>query len=108
MKYKYFTDPGHGWLKVSIDELESFGIADKISFCSYMKGAYAYLEEDCDMPIFLATKFGRDFVYDDYKDCIENFNTNRSSKIRSYQPYNNRTPLEEDTKKALAKTKTII
>lgn len=53
--YTYHTDPGHGWLEVGIDELLVLGIADKISSYSYMNGGKAYLEEDCDMALFMDT-----------------------------------------------------
>ncbi|MCD6434937.1 MAG: hypothetical protein J7L15_00895 [Clostridiales bacterium] len=55
--YCFFTDPGHGWLRVLLTELEP--IKDKISPYSYMRGKYAYLEEDCDMAVFLEHKFGK-------------------------------------------------
>ena len=53
--YNYHTDPGHGWLEVGIDELLVLGIADKISPYSYMNKGKAYLEEDCDMALFMET-----------------------------------------------------
>ena len=51
--YKLHTDPGHGWLAVRRKELVELGIADKISRYSYVKGETAYLEEDCDLAVFL-------------------------------------------------------
>ena len=51
--YTYHTDPGHGWLEVGVDELILLGIGDKISSYSYIKGDKAYLEEDCDMELFM-------------------------------------------------------
>lgn len=53
--YTYHTDPGHGWLEVGIDELLVLGIADQISSYSYINGGKAYLEEDCDMGLFIRT-----------------------------------------------------
>ncbi|MDQ3099530.1 MAG: hypothetical protein M3Q44_07350 [bacterium] len=88
MKYKYFTDPGHGWLKVSIEELKSLGIADKVSSFSYVKGEFAYLEEDCDLPLFLTAKFGKDVLYEDYKDQLISVRSNKTSRIRRYEAYN--------------------
>jgi hypothetical protein len=46
-------DSGHGWLAVSRSMLKESGVADKISNCSYQKGNTVYLEEDCDMAIFV-------------------------------------------------------
>ena len=54
--YEFFEDAGHGWLKVSKSELEKLGILDKISEYSYVMGENLYLEEDCDMNLFLGTK----------------------------------------------------
>jgi len=51
--YTYHTDPGHGWLEVGVDELILLGIGDKISSYSYINGGKAYLEEDCDMGLFI-------------------------------------------------------
>lgn len=51
--FKFYSDPGHGWLAVEKNLLVKMGIADKISEYSYMKGETAYLEEDCDAAIFI-------------------------------------------------------
>ena len=45
MKYRLFSDPGHSWLEVSLDELDELGIANKITAWSYRKGTNVYLEE---------------------------------------------------------------
>jgi hypothetical protein len=47
-KYTYRQDPGHGWVQVSLFELQTLGVADKISSYSYQDGGTCYLEEDCD------------------------------------------------------------
>lgn len=69
--YIFHSDPGHGWLAVKLKELEDLGIADKISPYSYQKGKTVYLEEDCDMGIFIKAKKvqGIDIQYrDSYLD----------------------------------------
>ena len=52
-----YTDPAHGWAKVHLSELFNLEIWDKISPYSYIRSnakyAWAYLEEDCDMPTFM-------------------------------------------------------
>lgn len=53
--YTYHTDPGHGWLEVSLDELDLLGIRSEVSSYSYINGGKAYLEEDCDMALFMNT-----------------------------------------------------
>ncbi len=52
-QYHFHYDAGHGWLKVEVAELHQLGIASKISACSYRRGAWAYLEEDCDAGLFI-------------------------------------------------------
>lgn len=55
-RYTRYSDPAHGWLAVPMAELHRLGIADDISGFSARDGDTAYLEEDCDMGIFLAAK----------------------------------------------------
>lgn len=55
-QYRMIEDPGHGWLEVDISELVSLGIADKVSSYSYQNGPTVYLEEDCDLSLFLGAK----------------------------------------------------
>ena len=44
----FIHDPGHGWLRVPLAEIARLGIEAEISHYSFIDGAYAYLEEDCD------------------------------------------------------------
>jgi hypothetical protein len=65
--YRYITDPGHGWLEVNFIDLVNLGILQDISGCSYIqaktpKNIKCYLEEDCDMAIYLdayKAKYGK-------------------------------------------------
>ena len=87
MKYHFYEDPAHGWLKVKISKLEKLGIAGKITGYSYMRGEYAYLEEDCDLTTFmeaLEKKNNRKIKLD---EIIITHISNKSSKIRSYRHY---------------------
>ena len=60
---KWFADSGHEWLQVPIllareaDKADKANGGDGISTFSYVKGSFAYLEGDCDAPLFL-TYFG--------------------------------------------------
>ena len=47
------SDPGHGWLSVSLADLNELGITKEISHFSFITDKRAYLEEDCDAPLFL-------------------------------------------------------
>lgn len=55
-EYTYYCDSGHGWLAVKRVELERLGLLDKVSSYSYHKGRSVYLEEDCDLSMFLNAK----------------------------------------------------
>ena len=56
--YTYHTDPGHGWLEVpysdvlnaglSLNDFKDFSYARVDNYVSKL-----YLEEDCNMPLFL-------------------------------------------------------
>ncbi len=79
-----YTDPSHGWGKVSIKDLLKLNIADKISTYSYIhkNGINAYLEEDCDLSTYLKALDAKGIKF----KFIEK-HTNKSSKIRSYSRY---------------------
>jgi len=53
VKFRFISDPGHGWLEVPISFVRAMGIASKVSPYSYLKGDMAYLEEDCDAYLLL-------------------------------------------------------
>lgn len=51
--YVFHCDPGHGWVAVKKKELDALGITG-VSQYSYVKGETVYLEEDCDLSLFIA------------------------------------------------------
>lgn len=55
-RFKLFTDPGHGWLRVSPADVYAVGLT-KAHFTPYSyrtpDDKYWYLEEDCDAGLFL-------------------------------------------------------
>lgn len=55
MSYTFFSDSGHGWLKVSAWKLIDLDLLSKITRYSYMSpsGRWVYLEEDCDLTTYL-------------------------------------------------------
>ena len=79
--YVFYSDPGHGWLAVKKKELNELGIEKKISSYSYQNGGTVYLEEDCDMPIFLNAKKAKG-VEVKYRDMYK-----EKTVIRSYSHY---------------------
>jgi len=77
-----YSDSGHGWAKVKITELKKLNLLDKISSFSYVNGDYAFLEEDCDLSVYVKELQTRGIAFK-----FKQFSTNRSSKIRSYRSF---------------------
>lgn len=77
-----YNDPGHGWVKVSIDLLKRLGLINQVSSYSYIKNNHAYLEEDCDLSLLLDTLDQCNIRYK-----LKHNYANKSSKIRSYDNY---------------------
>ncbi len=75
----FHEDPGHGWLEVPLSLIKELNIQNKISIYSYKDRDKAYLEEDCDFPVFFYAyqeKYGNppSFERKDYKeDCFIRF-----------------------------------
>lgn len=64
--FKFYSDPGHGWLAVKRKLLRDLNIIDKISQYSYQRGKTVYLEEDRDSSIFFQAyqkKYGEKPTY---------------------------------------------
>jgi len=80
--FNLYADPGHAWLSVKKQFLVELGIDSTVTGYSYQRGDTAYLEEDCDLSVFLAAlkKVG-------IEADIRSHHTNRRSKIRSYASY---------------------
>lgn len=75
----YRTDPGHGWLEVTTDDLADVGIPlSWISPCSYMRGDTLFLEEDCDATLFVAAYKAKHGVKPEFKE----HHTSNDSPIR--------------------------
>jgi hypothetical protein len=82
MTLDYYQDPGHGWVKIKLDKLKQLGIMQDISYFSYTRKEYAYLEEDCDLnKLYLACdKQGIELK-------LREHIADKNSKIRNYQSY---------------------
>jgi hypothetical protein len=90
---QFHEDPSHGWLQVPKKLLVQLGILNKITPYSYEDNIYAYLEEDCDLFVFLKA-LGFDYTDEEGKDKVEIFwelvpqnHTDFSSPIRKLQRY---------------------
>jgi hypothetical protein len=82
LELAFYQDPSHGWVQVSHDLINRLGIGNKITPYSYMDAHSAYLEEDCDLSLFMqeAEKAGLEISFYDR-------NTNYDSPIRNYAHY---------------------
>jgi hypothetical protein len=86
-KYTFYSDAGHGWLEVDLQELIALGVASAISRCSYIKrtedGTKVYLEEDCDVQVFDDAMKKRKIEYACY-----HVDHGMDSQIRNYLRFN--------------------
>ena len=80
--YQYLQGSGHGWLEVPMTEIKNLGLTQKISAYSYRKGDSAFLEEDCDMSLFIKAMnaTGQEFNFNEV-------HTNYDSQVRNYSRF---------------------
>jgi len=81
--FNKFDDPGHGWLEVAKTWLDKLPIDKTKLECSYSSKLFVYLEEDCDMYVFMdafKAKFG-------YYPQVEKNYTDNQSPIRNLPLY---------------------
>ena len=85
--FKFWIDPGHGWLQVAWYDLKALGLNPRdFSRYSYRNRNMFYLEEDCDAPKFLAAysaKHGRPpAIIEEHRDGVND----RPIFIRDLEP----------------------
>lgn len=78
--YNFYSDPGHGWLAVPIEDVNKLGIVNKISRYSYLNGEMAYLEEDCDFEVFFNAYVNEHGVAPKWKSIT----LNNNCAVRNY------------------------
>jgi len=83
MKVTVYSDPGHAWGKVSLSKLADLNLIDRISSFSFLRGQFAYLEEDCDLSSFVLAMRERG----ESVEFIEQVRRSGDSAIRSYDHY---------------------
>jgi hypothetical protein len=83
VKFNFFSDPSHGWLKVPRTLLIKLGITNQITQYSYQKKEFVYLEEDQDLSLFLQTMKKSNLNF----QILNMKQSNKSSKIRSYERF---------------------
>lgn len=83
MKIDAYSDPGHGWAAVPLTLLERLGLLDQITTYSYMRGRFAYLEEDCDLDRFMNAARDAGLAIE-FRQYVSGY---RRSRIRNYCHY---------------------
>lgn len=81
-KFQVFIDPQHAWVKVPRQLINSLGIADEISTCSFQRTDKVYLEEDCDFG-----KFYKAMEEAGKSVEVKLNHSDRSSRLRNYERY---------------------
>ena len=81
--FEFITDPGHGWLKVTVQDLAALKLSPTdFSVYSYRNKDALYLEEDCDAGIFanawIAANPGKEMKF------RERVARERQSRVRNY------------------------
>lgn len=83
MKLNVYSDPGHGWAAVPLRLLERLQLLDAITPYSYLRGRYAYLEEDCDLDRFMSAVQAAGLSV----EFCQYVSGDRRSRIRGYGSY---------------------
>ena len=83
MKLDVYSDPGHGWAAVPLTLLQRLDLLDRITPYSYMRGKYAYLEEDCDLDTFMTAARAAGLAVE-FRQYVSGY---RRSRIRGYDRY---------------------
>jgi hypothetical protein len=81
----FHADPAHGWAEIPLDLIQELGISGQISRYSYRRGENAYLEEDCDLALFMRGAESKGWII----KFIEH-HSNHDSVVRSYQRFTNK------------------
>lgn len=75
------ADPGHAWGKISIDVIEALGLTEgHFTNYSYRLGRYLYLEEDCDLSLFVKVYREKTGNTPEWREL----HSNKRSRIRNY------------------------
>lgn len=81
MTFKFFSDPGHGWLRVDVASAQAVGLEpSSFSRFSYQLGHWLYLEEDMDASAFVKAYMAKN----NRPPVIKEHSTEGRSVIRNY------------------------
>ena len=81
MTFQFYSDPGHGWLRVDLASAKAVGLEpSNFSTFSYQQGHWLYLEEDCDASLFVKAYMDKH----NQPPVIKEHVTDKRSVIRNY------------------------
>lgn len=83
MKLDFISDYGHGWCKTPIKLLKKLDLLERISHYSYIRGEFAYLEEDCDLSLLMLAARDKGIAL----TFRERNSPERPSRVRNYEGY---------------------
>jgi hypothetical protein len=81
--FRFYSDPGHGWLAVKMNLLYALGIQTQISDGSYRSDDTAYLEEDGDVSTFAVAMEARGIPWEEITKKLKT-TFMKSSSDRNY------------------------
>ena len=91
MKYAFYSDLDHGWLKVSIEEINQLAITHDISASSFISacGKYAFLDKNTDAKIFVQAILDADWFedFEAVRKCTKEFYSNFPSFILNLESF---------------------
>lgn len=85
----FHSDDGHGWLQVPRSYVKRMGIESRISGLSHEDSINLYLEEDCDLALFVETlKLPENGLMPAFWEAIpkEDVETSPVRELPRYQP----------------------
>jgi hypothetical protein len=82
LEINFMADPSHGWGEIPIDLIQELGISGQISRYSYRRGDNAFLEEDCDLALFMQKAQAKGWTI-----TFRERNFNHDCAIRNYPRY---------------------
>jgi hypothetical protein len=82
LEITFHSDPSHGWAEIPHNLIHQLGIEQKISRYSYADQHYTYLEEDCDLGLFMRSAEAKG-----WEITFKDKHSNNDSFIRNFQRY---------------------
>ena len=83
----FYSDSGHGWLRIPKADLKQFSLEQEITKYSYISQNFIYLEEDSDLTTYLLAVCKEGYTVDIIEEYQDGYST-----IRNFNHYECSTP----------------